>query len=94
MKPSQPGARKRFYQSAAAAGREDGTFAIELDGRAVKTPAGKPLLLPARGLAAAIAEEWDAQGDTILPASLPLTKLANSAIDAVSGRVAEVRTIS
>ena len=90
MKPFQPANRKRFYKSATAAEREDGGFAVLLDGRQVKTPAGKPLAVPGRGLAEAIAAEWNAQGESIVPASLPLTRLANTAIDAVAERKAEV----
>ena len=86
MKPST---RKRFYKSATAAERGGGGgFAVLLDGRQVKTPAGKPLAVPGRALAEAIAAEWNAQGETIVPASLPLTKLANTAIDAVAERKA------
>jgi chaperone required for assembly of F1-ATPase len=90
MKSPQRGALKRFYKSAGIAERGDGTFAILLDGRQVKTPAGKPLCPPAQRLAEAIAGEWNAQGETIAPASLPLTKLANTAIDAVVGRKGQV----
>ncbi len=90
MKPSQPGSRKRFYKSASIAERDGGSFGVLLDGRQIKTPAGKALAAPGRGLAEAIAAEWNAQGETIAPASLPLTKLANTAIDGVSGRMGEV----
>jgi chaperone required for assembly of F1-ATPase len=90
MKPSQPANRKRFYKSATVGEREGGGFAVLLDGRQIKTPAGKPLAVPARGLAEAIAAEWSAQGEAIVPASMPLTKLANTAIDAVAERSAEV----
>jgi chaperone required for assembly of F1-ATPase len=90
MKPSQPANRKRFYKSATVGEREGGGFAVLLDGRQVKTPAGKPLAVPARGLAEAMAAEWNAQGETIVPATLPLTKLANTAIDAVAERSGEV----
>ena len=90
MKPTKPATRKRFYQSAAAVEREDGAFAVLLDGRQIKTPAGKPLCVPTLGLAQAIADEWNAQGEAIEPASLRLTKLANTAIDAVAERKAEV----
>jgi chaperone required for assembly of F1-ATPase len=89
MKPPQPG-RKRFYQSVTVAEQEVGGYSIQFDGRQVKTPAGRALTVPTRVLAEAIAEEWNAQGETISPASLPLTKLANTAIDAVPGRKAEV----
>jgi chaperone required for assembly of F1-ATPase len=89
MKPPQP-TRKRFYKSATVAEEEAGAYSIQLDGRRVKTPAGKALTVPTRGLADAIAAEWNAQGETISPARLPLTKLANTAIDAVPDRKAEV----
>lgn len=68
---------KRFYEDAAV-----GTGgAILLDGRPVKTPARRPLAIPAAALAEAVAAEWRAQGETIDPRSMPLTGLANAAID-------------
>jgi chaperone required for assembly of F1-ATPase len=47
--------------------------------------------VPTRALADAISAEWDAQGSRIEPATMPLTRLANSIIDGVIGREAEVR---
>lgn len=73
---------KRFYKQAAAAAHSDG-FAVHLDARAVKTPAGKPLAVPFQGLAEAMAAEWRAQGEEIVPASMPLTQLASTALDRV-----------
>lgn len=70
---------KRFYRKAAAG--DGGT--ILLDGRPVKTPARAALALPSPRLAIAIAQEWEAQGETIDPRSMPLTGLANAAIDRV-----------
>ena len=90
MKSAQPAARKRFYKVAHITGNDGGPFTVQLDGRSIKTPAGKPLAVPARALAEAIAREWDVQGELIAPASLPLTKLANSAIDGVATREADV----
>jgi chaperone required for assembly of F1-ATPase len=90
MKSSQHTGQKRFYKSAGIGEREDGTFAVLLDGRQVKTPAGNPLCAPTQRLAEAIAAEWNAQGQTIVHASLPLTKLANTAIDAVAARKSDV----
>jgi chaperone required for assembly of F1-ATPase len=52
----------------------------------VRTPGKAPLVLPTRALAEAVAAEWRAQGERIDPTTMPLTKLANSAIDGVSGR--------
>jgi len=74
--------RKRFYQSAGV-GEGDG-YPILLDGRPVKTPARNPLAAPVRTLAEAIAAEWNAQGDQIDPAAMPLTRLANTIIDGVA----------
>jgi chaperone required for assembly of F1-ATPase len=90
MTASQSTNPKRFYTAATVADRENGSFGIELDGRPVKTPARRALAVPSRALADAIAGEWNAQGDKILPASLPFTRLANSAVDGVVIREGEV----
>ena len=74
---------KRFYKTAAAALVEGG-WQIELDARPVKTPARAPLVVPTAALGEAIAEEWRVQGDTIDPRTMPLTGLANAAIDRVA----------
>lgn len=76
---------RRFYERAGVA-EEEGGFALVLDGRPARTPARAPLLLPTRGLAEALAQEWEAQRETIDPARMPLTRLANSAIDGVAAR--------
>ncbi|HEX8639955.1 MAG TPA: ATP12 family protein [Allosphingosinicella sp.] len=70
---------KRFYREVTA---EDGE--IRLDGRPVRTPAGHPLRLPGDRLAQAVAEEWRAQGERVDPRSMPITGLANAAIDRVA----------
>ena len=62
------------------------TFRVLLDGKPIKTPLRKILVLPTRVLADAVAEEWRGQGEKIDPTSMPLTKLANTAIDRVAGR--------
>jgi chaperone required for assembly of F1-ATPase len=71
---------KRFYK---AAGVGEGR-AILLDGRPVKTPGRRALAAPTDALAEAIADEWNAQEDLIDPRSMPLTGLANAAIDRVA----------
>ncbi|MCG6121748.1 MAG: ATPase [Microvirga sp.] len=76
-------ATRRFYERASAAPVEGG-FALTLDGRPARTPGRKPLAAPTRALGEALAREWEAQGETIDPASMPLTRIANSAIDGVS----------
>lgn len=77
---------KRFYKNVSVG---DGN-AVLLDGRTLKTPRGGSLDLPTRALAEAIAGEWRAQGEEIDPHAMPLTKLANTAIDGVTPRRDEV----
>jgi chaperone required for assembly of F1-ATPase len=74
---------RRFYKEATVAAG-DGGFALLLDGRPVKTPARAALAVPTQALADAIADEWRAQGATIDPQTMPLTGLANAAIDRVA----------
>jgi chaperone required for assembly of F1-ATPase len=66
-------------------------FWLLLDGKPVRTPAKNELQLPTRALAEAVAEEWEAQGERIDPATMPLTRLVNTIIDGVIARQAEVR---
>lgn len=61
-------------------------YSVTLDGRPVRTPVGSPLILSSEGLAAAVAEEWLAQVDTIKPHTMPLTQLAATALDRVGRR--------
>lgn len=82
-------ARKRFWTAASVASAPDG-WQVLLDQRPVRTPAKAPLVLPTAGLARAIAAEWQAQGADIAPASMPLTKMANTAIDGVLRHHAQV----
>jgi chaperone required for assembly of F1-ATPase len=81
--------RKRFYTSPGVAEAEGG-FSITLDGKPIRTPTGKPVVVPARVIADAIAAEWNAQGETIDPLTMPLTRLANSVVEGVIDRVDEV----
>jgi chaperone required for assembly of F1-ATPase len=68
---------KRFYKSVTVTER----LGISLDGRSVKTPLKALLVLPNHALAEAVAAEWEAQIEVINPHAMPLTKLANTAID-------------
>ncbi len=85
----RPNLRKRFYQAVTVG--EGTPYPILLDGRAVKTPAGGALAAPSRPLAQAIAAEWDAQGERIVPATMPLMRLANTIIDGVAPNPEPVR---
>lgn len=84
---------RRFWREATCMA-EDGGFAVRLDGRAVRTPAKAPLLLPTLAMAEAVAAEWQAQEGEVRPATMPVTQSANSAIDKVApqteGVLAEV----
>lgn len=74
---------KRFWKEADAVEGEEG-WGIELDGRPLRTPAKAPLSVPAEELAEAIATEWRESGETVDPRAMPLTGLANAAIDRVA----------
>ncbi|HXP96972.1 MAG TPA: ATP12 family protein [Telmatospirillum sp.] len=73
---------KRFYAQAGVVHRDDG-FVIALDGKAVRTPGGRTLLIRPLALAEAVAAEWQAQGETVRPETMPLTQLASTALDRV-----------
>lgn len=80
---------KRFWRAADVA-RAEGGWGVRLDGRPVRTPGKLPLVLPSARLAEAIAAEWEAQEDEVRPATMPLTRTANSAVERVAPRQAEV----
>ena len=78
--------RKRFYKEAGVAEAEGG-FAVTLDGKPIRTPSGRIVAVPVRAIADAIAAEWQAQQETIDPLTMPLTRFANSVVEAVVDRV-------
>jgi chaperone required for assembly of F1-ATPase len=83
---------KRFYTEATVAAAEHG-HAVLLDGRGIKTPKRAPLILPTLALADAVASEWAAQGDEIQPSDMPLTGLANAAIDIIASDMAAMQAM-
>ncbi len=74
---------KRFWTKADAVAR-DGGWAVELDGKPLRTPAREPLVVPSQALAQAMAGEWAAIEERVDPRSMPLTGIANAAIDRVA----------
>ncbi len=70
---------KRFWKEVTV---ENGQVA--LDGKPVRTPGRAPLALPTPALAEAVADEWRAVAETIDPRTMPLTGLANAAIDRIA----------
>jgi chaperone required for assembly of F1-ATPase len=79
----------RFYKQAAVAEAKGG-FIVTLDGRSLRTPAKAPLVAPKRALAQLAADEWSAQGETLKPETMPITRLINVAIDFTPGARAEL----
>lgn len=71
---------KRVYK-AASSGAVDGGWSVALDGRPLRTPGRSEVILPSAALAAAVAAEWEAQHGDIRPATMPLFRLAATAID-------------
>ncbi|WP_417770355.1 ATP12 family chaperone protein [Stappia sp.] len=80
---------KRFYKDVTL-GAEEGGHVVLLDGRPVKTAGRKPLVLAEEALAEIVAQEWRAQGAEIDPQTMPLTRIANVAIDAVPEHAEDV----
>lgn len=74
---------KRFWKSAEAVVEGDG-WGVRLDGRPLRTPGKAPLVLPSEALALAIAGEWQSAAEKVDPRAMPLTGLANAAIDRVA----------
>lgn len=75
---------KRFWAAATVVEGDGGSYAIALDGRRVKTPDRIELALPTRNLAEAVAAEWEDCPDQVDPRAMPLTGLANAAIDRIT----------
>ncbi len=81
---------RRFYEKAAL-DQADGGFVLTLDGRPARTPGKNPLRLPSRAAGEAVVAEWMAQETHIDPARMPMTRIANSAIDGVAVQMEAVR---
>src|SRR5215475_8514058 len=82
--------RKRFYAIVDVV-QADGGFAVRLDGKPIRTPSGRIVAIPAHEIADVVAGEWTAQKETIDPLSMPMTRFANSVVDAIMDRAESVR---
>lgn len=71
---------RRFYRETGVAPAEGG-FAVTLDGRPTRTPGRVPVVVPSEALAQRMAAEWGAQGERIDPATMPVVRLVNSAVE-------------
>lgn len=80
---------RRFWTRAEVVEGADG-FAVQLDGRAVRTPLKTLVAMPSRALAEGVAAEWAAQDGVVDPLSMPLTRAVNATIDKVVPQRGEV----
>jgi len=71
---------RRVYQRVTVSAMAGG-WGVALNDRTLRTPGRVDLVVPSQPLAAAIAAEWEAQPDEIRPATMPLFRLAATAID-------------
>lgn len=90
-RPAPGGPAPRRFYAQASLDERDGVFHLVLDGRPARTPARHPLALPSRALGEAVAAEWNGQAEVLDLARMPLTKLANTAIDGVAPQADAVR---
>ena len=84
---------KRFYARAEIV-RVGEVWSVALDDRVVKTPALTGLLLPTEALAEMVAHEWNAQGETIDAATMPMFRSAATVIDRVVPKRDEVIAVT
>ncbi len=74
---------KRFYNEVTIDKTGRGNI-VALDGRAVRTQAGQPQLVPSLALTGMLAAEWEAQGEKLDPKSFPVRDTVDYALDVVS----------
>lgn len=80
---------KRFYTQAEV-NEVPGGFAVRLDGKPVRTPGKAVLALSTAAAAQLVADEFQAQAEIIDPVSMPVLRLANTAIDGVANEMQAV----
>jgi len=80
---------RRFYSEVASDESEDG-WVVLLDGRALRSPAGRRLVLPTLSLADCLAEEWRAQDERIDLACMFNTRRAYGLADRPADRRADL----
>ena len=77
------GGARRFYKIVSVNGTA-APYGVTLDNRPLRTPLKRALDLPTLGLAEDVAAEWESQAEKVDPGTMPLTRLANTAIDRVA----------
>ncbi len=75
---------QKVFWSEVTVGKVAEGYSVFLDGREVRTPLKSKLYVPTEALAVEISKEWASLEEKVDPEKLPLTKIANAAIDKVS----------
>lgn len=88
-KSDQLGFRPKRFWKTVSVSESDGGFDVRLDGRGVKTPQGRALVVPTKTLAEHIAAEWQAVGEHVNYEDMPLTRLGFAAVDRMNDVVEE-----
>lgn len=73
---------KRFWTKVAVDSC-DGGFQVSLDGKPMRTPAGRGYVMPTLALAEAVAAEWAAVQDKVDPQQMPMTQCVATTLDVV-----------
>ncbi len=81
---------RRFYKEVGI-GTVRGQYAVTLDGKSPRTPGQKPVVVPSAQLAKEMAREWAGQGEFVDPATMPLVRLVNTALEAGEERMPALR---
>ncbi|HKP80299.1 MAG TPA: ATP12 family protein [Phenylobacterium sp.] len=79
----EPAEKPRRFYKAVTVTQADGGWQVQLDGRNLRTPKARLMILPTRAAAEQIADEWAAQTDVIEMATMHATRLANTAIETI-----------
>ena len=80
---------KRFYKDVTVTDA-DGGYGVLLDGRPIRTPLKQTFAVPTEDLAKAVAGEWQAQDEYVVAATMPLLRLANTAIDQAEDKLGAI----
>lgn len=83
---------KQLYKTVSHSKNEEG-YAIQLDGKTVKTPDGQDLIAPNRTMADVILAEWSAQENQIVPDSMPITQTLTTVIGRMRDRAAITKSL-
>ncbi len=80
---------RRFWRDVSVQ-HVEGSYTLLLDGKLLKTPAGKPYAAHTQELAHALAAEWNAVDGVIKPEQMPVTQVLATAIDHFPAKRADV----